>query len=159
MEKNKKGRPKSAPINNEIGKRIKSARTISGLTQKALSDYLNVSIDTVRGWENSRHLPEKVGVYEAIASACNVSVDWLQCKDVPTVVQETLAMANSTIWCEDKPTSLREEFRTYALIYSLQMCGYSLEDIRNKSQYCEYMESSIRNSIEFYMTNLNRQKG
>jgi len=162
MEKKKAGRPKSSPIDPVIGERIKEARLLMQpkMTQEDLAIAMNVSRDTIRNWEKGRSRPDQEETYLKLASILNVSADWLKNMEVADIIKKSkqiLTNFDIKSWDCYNPPSLKEEARSYALIYSLTMCGYKLEDIFNKKQYSEYMESSIRNSIDFYMQNLNKK--
>lgn len=156
----KRGRPKAPAKDKVISERIKIARTlvIPKLTQQNLADKLGVSLDTVRNWEHGRALPDNEQRYEELAAICHVKKEWLMNKEIPDIINMSLNILKNCnpneCECITFP-SIKEESRSYALIYSLIMCGYSLDAIKNKQQYCEYMEATINNAIEFYMNNIN----
>lgn len=60
-------------MNYVTGKTIRGLRERSGITQKQLSEKLNVSDKTVSKWETGRGLPD-IGVLTELAAALNVSV-------------------------------------------------------------------------------------
>ena len=156
----KRGRPKAPSKDKVISERIKIARNlvVPKLTQKELADMIGVSLDTIRNWEHGRALPDNEQRYEELAEIFNVKKEWLMNKDIPDIINMSLNILKNfnpnDCECITFP-SIKEESRSYALIYSLMMCGYKLEAIKNKQQYCEYMEATIKNAITFYMNNLN----
>lgn len=154
---------RGAPIKQKdfiICERIKIART-GKFTQNELANNLDVSVQTVKNWEQKRNIPDDQTL-KKISQLCDVDFLWLKNWDIASIVQRSRDIVEnfnpSKAECVSFP-SLKEESRSYTLIYALQMCGYKLDDIVNKKQYSEYMESSIKNSIEFYMNNLNRKDG
>ncbi len=164
MEKKKVGRPKSSPIDKTIGSRIKEARLLMQpkMTQEKLADAMGVSRDTIRNWETGRSRPEQDESFDRLASILNVSANWLKNMEISDIIKtskEILKHFNpNRCECITFP-SPREEARSYTLIYALTMCGYKIEDIFDKKRYSEYMEASIRTSIEFYMKTLNKKGG
>lgn len=61
--------------NEEIGKRMRSARILAGLTQKDLADILGVEFHAISKWENN---PGAVtfAKMERYAEACGVSLSY-----------------------------------------------------------------------------------
>lgn len=162
MKKKKVGRPKSSPIDPIIGERIREARLLMNpkMTQEKLAIEMNVSRDTIRNWEKGRARPEQEETYLKLASILNVSPEWIKNNEVSDILRKTKEILDSfdiKTWKHYSPPSIKEEARSYTLINALIMCGYKLEDIYDKKQYSEYMESSIKNSIEFYIKNLNKK--
>ena len=161
MEKKKAGRPKSQPIDPVIGQRIKEARLLMNpkMTQEDLASAMNVSRDTIRNWEKGRSRPDQEETYTKLANILNVGTNWIKNQEVSDIIKNTkqiLQNFDMKSWeCYTMP-SIKEEARSYALIYSLTMCGYKLDDVHNKVQYSEYMEASIKSAIDFYMKNLNQ---
>ena len=152
---------RGAPIKRkdfEISKRIKAARK-DKFTQQSLADALGVSLQTIKNWEQERNLPDDE-MLKKIAEMCNVDFLWIKNLDVKSIIDRSKEILKNfdpnKCECVSFP-SPREEARSYALIYALTMCGYKIEDILDKKQYSEYMEASIKNSIEFYMNNLNKK--
>lgn len=162
------GRPKKN-INPLIGQRIREARNntfidVGGrkkkMTQKALADRLFVSLQAVKNWEQGINSVDDSNLMR-ISKICNVDYLWLKCLDSITIMQTSKAILDSTNLNNQGETpnlTVREESKSLALIYSLQMCGYTLNDVVNKAHYCSYMESSIKSAIEFYMENINTER-
>lgn len=64
-------------INKEaIGRRIKQALDVAGLTQRALATELGVSAGSVSGYVNGLNEPNAAALAQ-IASLCKVSLSWL----------------------------------------------------------------------------------
>ncbi|MGN0378791.1 MAG: helix-turn-helix domain-containing protein [Butyrivibrio sp.] len=159
MEKKRAGRPKSRPIDPVIGQRVKEARNLKGMTQYELAEKIGVSKDTIRNWEKGRSRPDNDDIYVRIAEVLNVTSDWIKNQSIPDIIQKSrdiLHNFNPSEWELIEFPSLKEEARSYALIYSLEMCGYSLDDVKNRKMYAEYMEETIKNAIDVYMKTLNR---
>lgn len=148
-------------INPIIAERIKLARKrtyIDGkkLTQGKLAELLFVSVQAVKNWEQGITSTDDDRLKD-IAKICNVDFLWLKGLDAETIVKTTKSMVESTNWELVQQESPRSEAKSYALIYSLLMCGYQLEDICRKDQYAEYMEQSIKTAVEYFMKNLNKE--
>lgn len=62
-----------------LGKRIKSLRKAQEITQDQLADFLNVSRQSVWGYENNSVEPS-LYVLVKIADRFNVSLDYLLCR-------------------------------------------------------------------------------
>lgn len=62
-----------------LGKRIKQLRNEQGITQDQLADYINVSRQSVWGYENGGVEPS-LNVLIKIADVFNVSLDYLLCR-------------------------------------------------------------------------------
>lgn len=60
----------------EIGKRLKSARAKSGLTQEQVSEEIQVSRQTVSNWENEKSYPDILSVIR-LSDLYQVSLDEL----------------------------------------------------------------------------------
>lgn len=159
---------RGAPIKQKnpiIGLRINEVRKctkIDGkkLTTIKLAEMLGVTETTIRNWEKNRNMPSKEQLMK-IAEICDCTYEYLIGEDPETLIKnarEILNNFNPSKWKVIERPSMREESKIYALVYSLQMCGYKWDDIYNKDTYFEYMEASIRNSIEFYMNTLNKEQ-
>ena len=48
----------------EIGKKLKSARVQSGMTQETVAEKINVSRQTISNWENEKSYPDIISVIE-----------------------------------------------------------------------------------------------
>ncbi|OSA92541.1 UNVERIFIED_ORG: transcriptional regulator [Clostridium botulinum] len=62
-----------------LGKKIKFLRNEQGITQDQLADYINVSRQSVWGYENNSVEPS-LNVLVKIADVFNVSLDYLLCR-------------------------------------------------------------------------------
>jgi transcriptional regulator with XRE-family HTH domain len=62
-----------------LGERIKLLRKDQGITQDQLSEYINVSRSSVKGYENDGVEPS-LSVLIKIADVFNVSLDYLLCR-------------------------------------------------------------------------------
>ncbi len=62
-----------------LGKKIKFLRNEQGITQDQLADYINVSRQSVWGYENNSVEPS-LNVLVKIADIFNVSLDYLLCR-------------------------------------------------------------------------------
>ncbi|WP_353462834.1 helix-turn-helix transcriptional regulator [Mammaliicoccus sciuri] len=60
----------------DLGERLKILRINRGLTQKELSESINVSIQSINKWENKKVLPDAINLL-ALAKFYGVSVDYL----------------------------------------------------------------------------------
>nr|WP_295975044.1 helix-turn-helix transcriptional regulator [uncultured Bacillus sp.] len=54
----------------EIGKKLKTARVKSGLTQEKVSEEIQVSRQTISNWENEKSYPDIVSVIK-LSDLCN----------------------------------------------------------------------------------------
>lgn len=61
---------------NNIGLRIKTVRTKSGISQEQLAGYLGISAATLSRYESMQHIP-KLSILISIARVFNVSLDYL----------------------------------------------------------------------------------
>lgn len=148
-------------VNPIIAERIKCARKntyIDGkrLTQEKLAERLFVSVQAVKNWEQGITSTDDDRLQD-IAQICNVDFLWLKGLDTETIIKTTQSMLERTNWELSASEPPRSEARSYALVYSLLMCGYKPEDIYRKDQYAEYMEQSIKTAVEYFMKNLNKE--
>lgn len=148
-------------VNPIVAERIRIARKntyIAGsrLTQGKLAELLFVSVQAVKNWEQGITSTDDERLQE-IARICNVDFLWLKGLDTATIIQNTKSMLDSSSWEEASMPTPRAEATSYALIYSLLMCGYKIDDIKRKDQYAEYMENSIKSAVEYYMKTLNKE--
>nr|WP_061343019.1 helix-turn-helix transcriptional regulator [Clostridium botulinum] len=74
-----------------LGKRIKQLRNEQGITQDQLADYINVSRQSVWGYENG--VEPSLSVLTKIADVFNVSLDYLLCR---TTEKYNLNLENHT---------------------------------------------------------------
>lgn len=66
-----------------IGYRIRTIRTKSGISQEQLAGYLNISAATLSRYESMQNIP-KLSTIVSIAKVFNVSLDYLICgKETP----------------------------------------------------------------------------
>lgn len=148
-------------VNPIIAERIRIARNntyIDGkkLTQSKLADLLFVSVQAVKNWEQGITSTDDERLQD-IARICSVDFLWLKGLDAETIIQSTKNIMDSTTWEEVPTISIKEEAKSYALIYSLLMCGYKVEDIKRKDQYAAYMEQSIKTAVEYFMETMNKE--
>lgn len=151
----------SKDVNPITAERIKQARKntfIDGkrLTQNKLAELLFVSVQAVKNWEQKITSTDDDRLQD-IARICNVDFLWLKGLDSETIVKTTKDMIENTEWELSSQETPQSEVKSYALIYSLLMCGYKMKDIYRKDQYAEYMEQSIKNAVEYFMKNLNKE--
>ena len=148
-------------VNPIVAERIKFAREntyIDGkkLTQSKLAELLFVSVQAVKNWEQGITSTDDDRLLD-IARICNVDFLWLKGLDTETIIKTTKSLLENIKWEVVPQESPRSEAKSYALVYSLLMCGYRPEDIYRKDQYAEYMEQSIKNAVEYFMKNLNKE--
>ncbi len=60
----------------EIGKKLREARTTSGLTQEKVAELIQVSRQTISNWENEKSYPDIVSVIK-LSSLYAISLDEL----------------------------------------------------------------------------------
>lgn len=154
-------------VNPLIGQRIQEARNktficIDGkqkrMTQKALADRLSVSLQAVRNWEQGLNSIEDFRLIK-IAELCNVDYLWLKGLDIASVTQASDAISNGfcpSDYNNPPNVTIKEQAKSLALIYSLKLCGHSLDEVLKKDRYCSYMEEIIKFHVEFYMKYLNK---
>jgi transcriptional regulator with XRE-family HTH domain len=65
-----------------LGDRMAKARTWAGIEQGEMCQYLEVSRNTISGWENDRHPPSRA-VLIAYALRCQVPLWWLEDSQAP----------------------------------------------------------------------------
>ena len=73
--------------------KIKEARILLGISQKELAEKLGVASGTLSGYESGLHDP-KSDILCKIADICNVSVDFLLCRDEKTQVHPLVKIYN-----------------------------------------------------------------
>ena len=105
----------------ESGARIREARTRAGLTQKEVSEFLDVTPHAVWCWEAGKTKPSGEHLVE-IASRCLVSTDWLLGRDV--VEAEMLDEADAS-------------FRN-------AVAGLPLEDLHEIQRFIDYVREQRR---------------
>lgn len=60
----------------EIGKKLKTARVNSGMTQEQISEAIQVSRQTISNWENEKSYPDIISVIK-LSNLYNISLDEL----------------------------------------------------------------------------------
>ena len=60
----------------EIGKKLKNARIVAGLTQEKAAEKIDVSSQTISNWENDKSYPDIISVI-ALSDLYSVSLDEL----------------------------------------------------------------------------------
>jgi len=63
-------------MNNYIGENIRNLRRQKNITQEELSEYLNVTFQTISKWERGENLPD-INMLVALANYFDVSTDEL----------------------------------------------------------------------------------
>ncbi|MFB6271992.1 MAG: helix-turn-helix transcriptional regulator [Salinibacter sp.] len=60
-----------------LGAKIKESREEHGFTQQDLANELDVSLQTVQGWEQGRYAPSARAAKSALKKVLNIDVDTL----------------------------------------------------------------------------------
>ena len=153
----KKGRPKNE-TKDITRQRIAEARDRKGFSNMELSRQLGVDASAVRHWIN-QDLPVPEHHLIAIADLCEVPLEWLKGQSVTDIVQKSISILQGFNPEEAEnyypKLSKQAESESLAVIYALEMCGHSLSEIKDKSQFSEYMIRSITNLVETYINTLN----
>lgn len=102
--------------------RLKEAREKAGMTQKALADKINVSVQTISVYEREK-LPTLENLV-LITEILNVSVDWLLGKEKPADELENLADVFSMI-----------ESLEYAFQTTVDVTKETIEDPYDRQSY------------------------
>ena len=68
----------------EIGRKLREARTASGLSQEIVAEKINVSRQTISNWENGKSYPD-IHSLLLLSSLFNVSLDQLIKGDIETM--------------------------------------------------------------------------
>lgn len=64
----------------ELGKKLKSARTVKGMTQEELAESLQVTRQSISNWENNRSYPDIASMIK-LSEICDISLDELLKED------------------------------------------------------------------------------
>lgn len=148
--------------------RLKDLLKEKKIKQVDLAEMCYVTPVTVSRWVNpsNKQTPDDATI-ELIATKLKTRSEYLKgiddFKTLPEVIQYSSKLLKS-FNPEEYEIQLQKENEKKMLSLVLDnipgICGYQLEDISDISQYHKYMESAIKNSIDFYMKNLNqRRKG
>ncbi len=80
----------------EIGKKLKAARTASGLTQEKVAEEILVSRQTISNWENEKSYPDIISVIK-LSDLYSVSLDELLKGDEKMIehLEESTDIVNS----------------------------------------------------------------
>ncbi len=81
----------------QIGRRIKKARTESGLTQRDVAQKVKVNPSTIMRYEKGTIMDIKIPVVNAIALALDVNPSWLLGYDVPKRAKNTMSTESTSI--------------------------------------------------------------
>lgn len=76
---------------NEIGSRIKQARTLRNYTLDYIANEIGVAKSTIQRYENGLISNPKLPVLQAIADCLRVNPAWLSGKDVPMLREDSLS--------------------------------------------------------------------
>lgn len=79
----------------EIGKRLKEARTVIGLTQEKVAEEIGVSRQSISNWENNRSYPDIVSVIK-LSDLYSVSLDELL-KEDKNMIRHLAESSNAAI--------------------------------------------------------------
>lgn len=154
----KRGRPKTQPMNPLTASRITEARERKGFSKMELSRRIPCDASAIRKWENGTNNITDDNL-ERIASICEVPLSWLKGEDAEDIIIKSLQILNSfnPEDAEDKAKEFSEqaEAESLTIIYALRMCGYSIDDIKDKHKFSAYMVDTIKNTLETYMDKLN----
>lgn len=148
----KVGRPKrDFSIDKSIGQRIKKARIDAGYTtQQSFADKLDVSISSVRNWENGRNLPDDKWLKE-ISNICNVDFEWLK-YDFQSSDFSLLKKYGDA----ENVTEKQDVDPWYDISYSItKACGYNMSDINKKEELKNYIKQENKHSFDIYMKYIN----
>ena len=102
------------PTNYEIGLFIQKQRKITGITQRELSDKLNISPQAVSKWENGDTLPD-TGILLSLAEVLNTTVDKILSGglivlgrsrkiNIPNIIEGLEALGKLKYWFGEKST-------------------------------------------------------
>ena len=123
---------------NEIGKRLKKARSIRNYTLDYIASEIGVAKSTVQRYENGRITKPKLPVLQAIADVLQINPSWLCGQNVPMdcedsvsqiinhrlsetgmSLEEVASKANVSLkWLENISTFTPNEFGDYEIGYS-----------------------------------------
>ena len=78
----------------EIGKRIKLARELKGMTQEQLGKEVGMNKSTIQRYETGQVSKIKLPVVESLAKSLNVNPDWLIEKSDIMDISETQSFSN-----------------------------------------------------------------
>ena len=123
-----------------------------------LSRQILCDASAIRKWENGTNNITDDNL-EAIASVCEVPVSWLKGEEPEDIILKSLKILNgfNPENAEDhaKAFSEQAEAESLTIIYALRMCGYTIDDIKDKQKFSAYMVDTIKNTLETYMNKLN----
>lgn len=150
-------------MNKEIfATRLRDLLKEKKIKQIDLAEMCYVTPVTVSRWVNTsnKQTPDDATV-ELIATKLETRSEYLKGIDDFKTLSEVIQYSSKLLQSfnpEEYEIQLQKEKETQILSLVLVMCGYQLEDISDIPQYYKYMESAIKNSIDFYMKNLNQRK-
>lgn len=154
MKKRKAGRPKRiGPIDGKFGEKLKMLRKAHKMTQKQIADYLNISTDTVRGWENGRSLPNNTKYYITLADLFHVSCYWLmESQMADDILHDVKGIFDSF---RSNGARKEETMPIGASFYSYPLQDVDIKEIKDLSRFTAYLEETMKNAIDVYMKTLN----
>lgn len=146
--KRKVGRPKrDFSIDKSIGQRIKKARIDAGYTtQQLFADTLDVSVSSIRNWENGRNLPEDKWLKE-ICETCSVNFEWLKYNYQPSDF--------SLLELYGYPENITDKQDIdpwYEVMYNIvNLCGYKMSDVKRREKLKNFIKDENQHAIDLYM--------
>lgn len=168
----------------EKGLRIKKARIDKGLSRQQLSselitfaakhkEYKDIpnSLSAIKSWEGigRKYSPDNTTL-KALSIVLGVEYDWLLHGSPEDIIRHSMKILSTFVPTEDNVITFHFDYfsingeplpneiaKEISLLYPLFKSGHKIEAIFDIEQYREYMESSIKNSIEFYIKYLNRK--
>lgn len=148
----------------ELGKRIKNARTVSGMTQVELGEKIGITKQAVYKYESGESVPSAIKIAE-ISSALGVSVDTIlsgafvvnrlnqYVKDGKITINEIETIANVDYeqvsrWLRDVESPSDEQLAAIA-----KHLGIEMDDLlvvaRSEHEQKSYLYGRIRGAFEF----------
>ena len=98
-----------------FGERLKQLRESQGLSQSELADYLNVSRQSIGGYENDSVGPG-MDTLVKIADRFNISLDYLLCRTNEKENFNLLHNSNKKIFNEEALIKISEIINSYKII-------------------------------------------
>lgn len=107
----------------KLGEKIFYCRRRAGLSQEQLAERLGVSRQAVSKWENGDTEPE-LGKLRLLASAFDVSTDWLLSEDASDIPEEgtpaaDTAPAQAASWVDAVPGLIGRLLRRYGWLFGV----------------------------------------
>lgn len=143
-----------------ICERIKQVRTQAGLSQREMSDKLNIPLQTYKNWEQKRNIPDQTNI-KKIAAICDADPTWIMHIDVESIIADSRKILhgfNPSKADVIRPAGIKERAKYQCVLEALTMCGYGWNEINDTDNFIEFMSApldSMKNSIELYMKTIN----